>query len=184
MGHVAEPVTVADVPRGIFTFPNPVNEVAARTVAAGVLIVAVTTILLATLASTAWLWLTVPLALGFLARVLSGPRFSPLGQFATRVAAPVIGHARLVPGPPKRFAQGMGAALSVTAVGLHAVSLDLGAVVVVCLIACAATLESVFAFCIGCKIFGTLMRLGLIPEQTCAACADLSFRPAMDPSVA
>ncbi|MGH9271283.1 MAG: DUF4395 family protein, partial [Ilumatobacteraceae bacterium] len=57
-----------------------------------------------------------PLALGFLARVLAGPTLSPLGQLATRVVAPRLGRPRLVPGPPKRFAQSIGLALTTAAV--------------------------------------------------------------------
>jgi len=44
------------------------------------------------------------------------------------------------------------------------------------MIVIAATLESVFAVCLGCIIFGWLMRTGLIPEQTCEACNDISKR--------
>jgi hypothetical protein len=44
------------------------------------------------------------------------------------------------------------------------------------LIAIAATLESVFAFCVGCKLFAVLAHAGLIPERVCAGCADLSLR--------
>jgi hypothetical protein len=36
-----------------------------------------------------------------------------------------------------------------------------------------ATLESVFAICLGCKAFAVLMRLGIIPESVCERCADL-----------
>lgn len=38
----------------------------------------------------------------------------------------------------------------------------------------AATLESAFAFCLGCKVFGMQMRMGVIPQEVCAACADIS----------
>lgn len=160
----------------IFGFPNPVNEVAARTVAAGVLTLTVVTVLLGALVSPAWLWLSAPLAAGFVARVLTGPKLSPLGQLATRVVAPRIGRAKLVPGPPKRFAQGMGAAMTLTAVVLQAFGLHAEVFAVLGLIVVAATLESVFAFCIGCRVFAGLMRLGVIPEETCAACADISLR--------
>ena len=43
-------------------------------------------------------------------------------------------------------------------------------------IAAAALLESAFAVCIGCSVFGVLMRAGMIPDEVCAACADLSLR--------
>jgi Domain of unknown function (DUF4395) len=165
------------VPTSLFGFPNPVNEVAARTVAGGVLILSVLTIVLSTTVGHGWLWLTAVLAYGFVARVLSGPTLSPLGQVATRVVAPRVGHAKLVAGPPKRFAQAMGAAMSLTAAILHfGFGLDTAALVFVGLIAVAATLESVFAICLGCIVFAGLMRVGLVPEATCAACADITLR--------
>lgn len=39
----------------------------------------------------------------------------------------------------------------------------------------AATLEAAFGFCLGCKIFGGLMRVGIIPERVCLACANVRF---------
>src|SRR3954452_6886549 len=160
----------------IVGFPNPVNEKAARTVAGGVLVLAVATILLGSLVSPAWLWLTALLAAGFVARVVTGPRLSPLGQLATRVVAPRLGEPRLVPGPPKRFAQGMGAAITLAAVAFQAAGLHPGVYVLLGLIVVAAALESIVGFCIGCTVFAGLMRLGVIPEETCAACADVSLR--------
>ncbi len=161
----------------LFRFPNPVNEVAARTVAAGVLVLCLTTLALSLTLGSGWLWLSAVLAYGFVARVLTGPTMSPLGQLATRVVAPRIGNPRPVPGPPKRFAQAMGATMSLGAAIAHfAVGADGLALVLLGLIAVAATLESVFAFCIGCTIFAGLMRVGLIPAQACAACADVSAR--------
>jgi len=161
----------------VFSFPNPVNEKAARSVAAGVVVLCVLTLVLTLAVGDGWLWLTVPLAYGFLARVASGPTFSPLGQLATPVLAPRLGPVREVPGPPKRFAQAIGATLSVAAV---VVGLALGfvgaALVLVAMILVAATLESALGYCLGCKIFGLLMAAGVIPEQTCLACADVRGR--------
>jgi hypothetical protein len=155
----------------VFSFPNPVNEKAARVVAG---VVALTAIV--TLATSAY-WLLIPLAYGFWARVLTGPTLSPLGRFATRVAAPRLGAPRYVPGPPKRFAQGMGAAITTTAAVL---GLGFGAetatdVLLLALLA-AATLESVLAVCVGCQIFGLLMRAGLVPASVCADCTDIWAR--------
>jgi hypothetical protein len=161
----------------VFEFPNPVNEKAARTVAAGVLVLCLATIVLTLARGHGWLWPTVPLAYGFLARVATGPTLSPLGQLATRVVAPRLGTAKLVPGPPKRFAQAIGATLSLAAlvVGLG-VGSDLAAVVLLALIAVAAALESVFAICLGCLVFARLMRMGLIPQDTCEACNNVAAR--------
>jgi hypothetical protein len=44
------------------------------------------------------------------------------------------------------------------------------------LIAVAATLEAVFALCLGCAIFAGLMRVGVIPEAICQECNDIRSR--------
>jgi hypothetical protein len=159
----------------VFSFPNPVNEVAARVVAGGVVLMSLGTLLLS-FADSRLLWLTVPIAYGFVARVLNGPRWSPLGLLATRVVAPRIGHEKLVAGPPKRFAQAIGACVTVLSVVLVALGFELGPQVLLGLMVVFATLESVFALCVGCTIFAWLMRRGLIPEETCEACNDISLR--------
>lgn len=155
----------------MFSFPNPVNEKAARVVAAGVALISALALI------TGWYWLLIPLALGFIARVATGPRLSPLGRLASEVIAPRLGPAKHVPGPPKRFAQAIGATLTtigaVLAVGFGA---DLAAVVILAIMAVFATLESVFALCVGCRIFALLMRLGVIPEEVCEDCLDISRR--------
>ena len=78
----------------LFTFPNPVNETAARVVAGGVLLAAAVTL------ATGWYWLLIPIAYGFWARVLTGPTLSPLGWLAQNVIAPRLGRPRPVPVPP------------------------------------------------------------------------------------
>jgi hypothetical protein len=158
--------------RSVFSFPNPVNEVAARLVAGGVVVLCAAAIALRQQ------WLLVPLAYGFWARVLTGPRLSPLGQLATRVVAQRLPiPPRLVAGPPKRFAQAMGVAFSTTAVVLwFGVGAHGAAWIVVGLLAGAALLESALGFCVGCKVFAVLMKAGLVPETVCAACADLGVR--------
>src|SRR5947209_16829042 len=138
--------------RAVFTFPNPVNEKAARTVA-GVVLLAVVVILL-----TGWYWLLVPLAYGFWARVLTGPSLSPLGWLAQNVIAPRLGERRSVAGPPKRFAQLLGAIMSSAALVLALVAGDRTAAdIVLILFLPAAGLESIVGLCLGCKLFGALM---------------------------
>lgn len=157
--------------RDLFSFPDPVNDLAARSVATGVVVLGIAIVL------TRSPLLLVLLALGFVARVATGPSLSPLGQLATRVVAPRLGASRPVPGPPKRFAQAIGATLSIGAViAWFGVGSQTLALVLVSLIVVAASLEAAFGFCLGCKMFGLLMRLGLIPESACASCADLSLR--------
>ena len=154
----------------VFSFPNPVNEKAARVVAGVVMVVALIALL------TSAYWLLIPLAYGFWARVLTGPTLSPLGQFATRVAAPRLGEPKYVPGPPKRFAQGMGAAITTAAAVLALTGATTATDVLLGLLVVAAGLESILAFCIGCQIFGLLMRAGVVPDTVCAECVDIWAR--------
>ena len=156
--------------RDLLSFPNPVNELAARTVAAGVAVLAALALV------TGWRWLLVLLAVGFLARTLSGPRFSALGRLATEVVAPRLGMPRFVPGPPKRFAQSIGLVLTtVAAVTAYADVTVLPSVLVAVLLVF-ALLESVLGFCAGCWVFGRLMRLGVIPSTVCEECANVQKR--------
>jgi hypothetical protein len=158
----------------LISFPDPVNEVSARLVAAGVVVMAVATIALDLR------WMTLVLAYGFVARVLTGPKLSPLGQLVTRVVTPRLRVApRWVPGPPKRFAQGVGVAFSVTAAVLTFGFDAFGAAqVVLGMLAAAALLESALGLCLGCKAFALLMRAGLIPEAVCEHCNDVRLDPA------
>jgi len=156
----------------VFDFPNPVDEVSARMVAGGVVVLA------AAYVATGWVPLLVVLAYGFVARVLSGPTLSPWGTLVTRVLRPVLPvEARLTPGPPKRFAQGIGAALTVTALVTVIATGGTGpARVLVAMVVAAASLEAVVGFCLGCWMFARLMRAGVVPESVCLECADITAR--------
>ena len=151
----------------MFSFPNPVNEKAPRFVAGVVAITA------AIILATGAYWLLVPLAYGFWARVLTGPTLSPLARVAIKVAP---GAPKYVPGPPKRFAQGMGATMTAAAAILWLTGSMTAAGVLVAMLLVAATLESVFAICLGCQIFAVLMRVGIVPDDVCAECADIWAR--------
>ncbi len=155
----------------MFSFPDPVNEKAARTVAAAVFALAIVTL------ATGAYWIAAVLAYGFVARALTGPTLSPLGQLATRVVAPRLGPSKPVPGPPKRFAQALGATMTIAVALVALVAGDhpvadalLGAMVA------AAGLEAFFAICIGCHLFALLVRTGVIPASVCPECANLTLR--------
>jgi hypothetical protein len=153
----------------LFHFPDPVNEVSARLVASGVVVLALVTLVF----DQPWLLLVI--AYGFVARVLTGPTLSPLGQLVTRVITPALPVApKPVPGAPKRFAQGMGAVASLTAVVL-AFGFDArgAAYVVLSLLVVAASLEAFAGLCLGCKTFALLTRAGVIPASVCERCDDL-----------
>ena len=157
----------------IFTFPNPVNEKAARVVAGAVFVASIVT------PATSAYWLLVPLAYGFVARALTGPTLSPLGRLASTVIAPRLGPARPVPGPPKRFAQAVGAVMTTAAAVLAlAFSAHAAADVLLGALIIASGAEAILAVCVGCKIFNLGMRAGLVPAAVCAECADITSRAA------
>jgi hypothetical protein len=168
------PTTSTTPPRaaGLFSFPNPVNEVSARLVAGGVVVMSLLTIVLDLK------WATAVIAYGFVARVLTGPSLSPLGQFMTRVVTPRVPVApRLVAGPPKRFAQGIGVAFSVTALVFTLLGLWGAAQITLGFLATGALLESALGLCLGCKAFALLIRAGVIPEEVCERCANIWAAP-------
>jgi hypothetical protein len=152
--------------RQLFSFPNPVDETAARVVAGVVAVLAIVAV------AFQQGWLLPVLAYGFAARTLTGPTLSPLGLLATRVAAPrlPVEH-RYTPGPPKRFAQSIGAAFTLAASFLwYLADEHAAASVLLGVVAVFASLESGLGLCVGCKTFFLGMRLGLVPPQICEEC--------------
>ena len=155
----------------IFSFPNPVNETSALIFSGGSVIMGTA------YAITGNGWILVALTYGFIARVLSGPMFSPLGRIATQVITPRLSFKhRLVPGPPKRFAQGVGAAFAITASVLYLAGAYGASQIVIAALVVAAFLESVFAVCLGCIAFGYLMKFGVIPQSVCEECKNFTPR--------
>ena len=149
--------------RRLFSFPDPVNETSARLVAAGVVAQAVLFLVVREG------WLLVPLVYGFAARVATGPTLSPLGQFVTRAVTPrlPVEH-RFVPGPPKRFAQGIGLAFSGGAAVAWLAGAPVVTTVLLAFLVVAATLESALAICLGCIAYRFFF--------DCDDCGDISER--------
>ena len=155
-----------------FSFPHPINASVARAVAAGVVVMAVATIVFDQP------WITLLLAYGFIARVAAGPRLSPLAYIVTKFIVPKFKLPyRPVAGPPKRFAATIGIVFSVTAAVLSlGFGLNGAAYIVLGGLIFAAGLESVFGYCLGCRIFGFLIGWGIIPESVCEDCANFEQR--------
>ena len=159
-------------------FPRVVDDVTVRLIAAVVLVLAI-----AALSLHQW-WIYAFLALDFTLRVTFGPKSSPVAQPVQRFVRPRVKTAkRPTAGPPKRFAAGIGAVLTTAAAVLWALGVAaplvvaIGAVMVVF-----PALESIFGICVGCKAFGVLMKLGVVPEEICLECADISLRQRPIPS--
>ena len=148
----------------LFSFPNPVNEITARTVAGMVLAVSVLIV------CTDEIWLLAFLTCGFLARVISGPTLSVMGQTAVRIVRILPFKERLVPGPPKRFAQGIGFVVSGTSLVLWLTMGSTIAKVGVVLLILFSAMECILGVCAGCIAFGVLMKMGVVPESVCEEC--------------
>lgn len=156
---------------GLFSFPNPVNETSARLVALGAVVQSALFLLV-----REW-WVLVPLTYGFVARVLTGPTLSPWGTIVTRYITPRIDREhRFVPGPPKRFAQGIGATFTVGASLAWVIGVPTVSYVLIAGLLVAASLEAFAGFCLGCVMFGWLMKWGVIPATICEECNDISRR--------
>lgn len=154
------------------SFPRVVDDVSVRLVAAVVLVVTVLA-----LALGAW-WLYVPLLVDFALRAGIGPQASPVALAVNRWVRPRLSTPkRPTAGPPKRFAATIGVVMCAAIVALWATGaaypllVGLGVVMVLF-----PALESIFGICAGCLLFSALMRVGLVPEEVCLECADISLR--------
>jgi hypothetical protein len=155
-------------------FPRVVDDVTVRLIAAVVLVLAVLA-----LVSHQW-WIYAVLALDFTLRAALGPRVSPLAQLVQRAVRPrVRAPKRQTAGPPKRFAAAIGAVLTAAATVLWLLpgtAADTAVVVLGAVMVVFPALEAVLGLCVGCRVFGLLMRLGVVPEEVCLECADISLR--------
>ena len=155
-----------------FSFPELINEPAARLVASGVLLMSILSIFLISLeANLAWVILLI-MAYGFLARVSSGPKVSPLALLVTKFLVPKLNlDEKLVPGPPKRFALSIGLIFSTLIFIFWLINFHIICIVLLSVLSVFAFLESVLGYCFACKVFKVLISVGLIPEDVCERCA-------------
>ena len=157
----------------ISRFPSIVDDITVRLIAAEVLVLAVVA-----LAAQQW-WLYAVLAVDFVLRAGWGPSYSPLARLAQAVLRPRVKVApRYTAGPPKRFAAAIGAVLTVAAALLWLAGTTVPVVAIGVIMVIFPALESLGGICVGCIIFGWLMRAGVIPESVCVECADITRRAA------
>jgi hypothetical protein len=157
----------------ISRFPSIVDDVTVRLVAAEVLVVGVVA-----LAAQQW-WLYAVLAVDFVLRAGWGPSASPFARLAQSVLRPrVAAPPRYTAGPPKRFAAAVGAVLTIAATVLWLAGAILPVALIGVVMVVFPALESLAGVCVGCIVFGWLMKAGLIPESVCVECADISRRAA------
>ena len=149
----------------IHRFPEHVSESVVRSAAGQAFVLSLLAIVLRVS------WLALILAFDYGLRVFAGPRWSFLSFTARNLLVPLFGlRGDQIPYPPKRFAAAIGLSLSALAfllalfTGTWAWLLPLA---VLCLF---SALESFLGFCAGCKIYGLLIRLHVVPEHNCPQC--------------
>lgn len=150
-----------------FRFPTQVPESVVRWTAIGVGTTAGAYVL------TGWLWLPLFLAVDFAVRCWIYPKASPIGLGARFLAQrfPLWGNSWVYTAP-KRFAAGIGFSMMVTVVLLDGVwHLNIPAFTLAAVLVVFSALSALFGFCLGCKIYGLLVQVGLIDESGCPTCA-------------
>jgi hypothetical protein len=157
----------------ISRFPNIVDDVSVRLIAGLVLALAVVA-----LGGHQW-WLYAVLGADFVLRAGWGPSASPLARLVQQWVRPRLqAPPRYTAGPPKRFAAAVGAVLTVAATVLWLAGTTVPVVAIGVVMVVFPALEALAGVCVGCLVFGWLMRVGLVPESVCVECADLSRRAA------
>lgn len=153
-------------------FPRVVDDVTVRLIAAVVLVLAIVAFAL-----HQW-WIYPLLATDFTLRTAFGPRASPLARGVQRLIRPrVKAIKRPTAGPPKRFAAGIGAALTAVASVLWLLGIAPQVVMTIAVVMIVfPALEAILGICVGCRLFRVLMKLGMVPEEICLECADISLR--------
>ena len=159
-------------------FPAVVDDVTVRLIAAVVLVVGSVA-----LATQQW-WLYAVLAVDFTLRAALGPKASPVARLVQRWIRPAVRAPKQpTAGTPKRFAASIGAVMTLAATALWVVSVATGAswalvgvVAIGAIMVVFPLLESAFGICVGCILFAGLMRIGLVPEEVCLECADITKR--------
>lgn len=111
------------------------------------------------------------LLLDFSIRVVLVPLFSPLAWISKKLIVPIAGfRKKQVVFKPKRFAAAIGMIMSALSLFFFYQTMTLAALVTVSILALFSSLEAFLKFCAGCKIFGLLMKMGLVSEDECPDC--------------
>ena len=159
-----------------FSFPELINEVAARLVAIGVLVLSSVVLFLLIDKNNYVLFFLSILIYGFLARVSSGPKISPLALFVNKLIFHRLNFKeKLIQVHPKRFAQGIGLIFSLFTAITFVVNLNSISIILISILILFAALEAFIGFCAGCKVFKLLMNIGLIPNDVCEKCSNYQF---------
>ena len=156
--------------KSIFSFPETINEFAARMVAGFIVILSLTYLY------SHNIYLLSFMVYGFLARVIAGPSLSPIALLVTKILIPKMGNPYAeCPGPPKQFAQFVGLVFTSSAFYFVMRGQLTTAYLLIGILAIFASLESIMGFCAGCWFFKQMMKWGWIPQRVCEKCNDITL---------
>jgi hypothetical protein len=142
-----------------------VQEVVVRTVAGQVFLLSLLAL------GLKFPWLALALAVDFGIRALVTPRWSLLSLIARDLVVPAFRlQDQSIPFAPKRFAAAIGFSLSAAAFLLAMLTTTWAWIAPLAILCLFSALESFLGFCAGCKIYGVLMRLHIVPEHDCPQC--------------
>ncbi len=145
--------------------PYRVSEKAVRGVALQVFILSLATILTGSYIPV------IILLFDFAIRVILIPQFSPLAWISRKLIVPIAGfRKKQVVFKPKRFAAAIGMVMSALSLFFFYQEKTPAALTTISILALFSFLEAFFKFCAGCKIFGLLMKLGIVSEDECPDC--------------
>lgn len=145
--------------------PFRVNEASVRGVAILVFILSSISLLLGNIIIPAFL------AIDFAIRALLTPRLSPLAFLSERIVSPLFRfRKKMIRFKPKRFAALIGFILALASIGLILAGRQDLSIVPLIFLTFFSFLEAAFRFCAGCRIFGLLIKLGLVEEEECPDC--------------
>lgn len=130
-----------------------VDERAVRLTAFGALLI------LSTFTITAWWMLLAFLAVDFLVRSMGKGRYSPLFVLSRAVLQGSKSKPILVDAAPKRFAAGIGLALSLVAMFLSYSGFATAARIIAAVIMACAALESFAGLCLGCRVYSLIANI-------------------------
>ena len=116
-------------------------------------------------ADAAW-WVLLFAFVMFVWGAVWGPAKHPYGVFFRAVIRPRLQAPKyLEPEAPPRFAQSIGMLVSGIGLVLHAAAVPYGLVAAAIAAFIAAFLNAAFGLCLGCELYGLLLRLGLIGKR-------------------
>ncbi len=111
------------------------------------------------------------LIVDFFIRAFLSPKYSLLALTSRKVVGKLLKFRnRIVIFKPKRFAAGIGLFMSLVSLVFISFGYATLGIITLGILSLFSFLEAIFKFCAGCKIFGLLMKIGLISEDECIDC--------------